>query len=158
MRRILRIALLAVLVALTLTVGGMTLLSVLSRPPENLGVSAGRLADCPDTPNCVCSFAHDPQHEIQPLRFTGFADEAMAKLKRVLQAMPGARIVTTTDRYLHAEFTSRLFRFVDDVEFLIDPAQNVIHVRSASRAGKSDLGVNRARVESIRNQFASDER
>jgi uncharacterized protein (DUF1499 family) len=154
MRRIFFIAGMALLALVLLAVGGLALLSALSNRPDNLGVHAGKLADYPDTPNCVCSNAADDAHRIEPLRFTGPADAAFEKLKRTVASMPGATIVTSADHYLHAEFTSRLFRFVDDVEFLLDADAGVIHVRSASRAGKSDLGVNRARVESIRAKFA----
>jgi uncharacterized protein (DUF1499 family) len=156
MRRTLAIAGLALLAALLLVVGGMALLSALSKHPDTLGVHAGQLADCPGTPNCVCSTAGDDGHRIEPLRYTGAADAAFEKLKRIVTNMPGATIVTGTDRYLHAEFTSRVFRFVDDVEFLLDADAGVIQVRSASRAGKSDLGVNRARVEVIRAKLVTE--
>lgn len=73
----------------------------------------------------------------------------MERLKSIVAGMPRAKVVSSTDRYLHAEFTSALFRFVDDVEFLIDPDAKQIHFRSASRVGYSDLGANRRRMEAI---------
>jgi uncharacterized protein (DUF1499 family) len=86
---------------------------------------------------------------MQPLRIEDDPDATLARLRAVITAMPRARIVTSDDNYLHAEFTSALFRFVDDVEFFLDREQRVIHFRSASRVGKSDLGVNRQRMQVI---------
>jgi uncharacterized protein (DUF1499 family) len=74
----------------------------------------------------------------------------MADLKTVIQNLERTKIITETENYLYAEFTSALMGFVDDVEFLLDDSANVIHVRSASRLGQSDLGVNRKRIETIR--------
>ena len=116
----------------------------------NLGVRDGKLAPCPATPNCVSSQAADPGQSVDPLRFSGSPRDAMARLKVIVNTMPRTRIVSETPVYLHVEFTSSLFRFVDDVEFLVDEAGGAIHVRSASRVGSSDLGVNRKRVEAIR--------
>jgi uncharacterized protein (DUF1499 family) len=144
------IVLLAIVV---LSILGLALLSALSRRPDNLGVHNGRLADCPDSPNCVSTFATDDSHHIEPLHFDGPPEAAFAHLQQVVAGMPRARIVTATDRYMHVEFTSTLFRFVDDVEFLLDPDQKLIHFRSASRVGRSDLGVNRKRMEGIRKQL-----
>jgi uncharacterized protein (DUF1499 family) len=126
---------------------------LMARRPPNLGINGGRLAPCPDKPNCVCTQACDERHRIEPLTYAGTAEEAMARLRAVLTTRPRVRIVTQTDTYLHAECTSLIFRFVDDVEFLIDHAAKVIHFRSASRVGHSDLGVNRRRMEEIRNSF-----
>lgn len=129
-------------------------LSLFSRKPENLGVTNGHLADCPATPNCVSSQATDPAHRMDAISFNNSPEEAMSRLKAIIANWPRTKIVTSDDRYIHAEFTSLLFRFVDDVEFLIDPATKQIHFRSASRTGKSDLGVNRQRMTSICEQFA----
>jgi uncharacterized protein (DUF1499 family) len=117
--------------------------------PMNLGVHDGKLAPCPASPNCVSSQSTDKDHAVEPFPFSGAPAEAMADLKKVLSRMPRARIVTTTETYLHAEFTSALFRFVDDVEFWCDESARTIHLRSASRVGNSDLGVNRKRIESL---------
>jgi len=120
--------------------------------PANLGVREGRLAPCKRTPNCVSSQAErgDRQHFIAPLAFQGAAADAIAALQRAIEAAPGARIVRATPDYLYAEFRSRVMRFVDDVEFSLDSAAGVIHVRSAARMGIRDFGVNRARVEALR--------
>lgn len=118
--------------------------------PMNLGVHDGKLAPCPASPNCVSSQSTDKDHAVEPIRFSGTSAEAMADLKKVISAMPRAQIVTITGTYIHAEFTSALFRFVDDVEFCLDENTRTIHLRSASRMGSSDLGVNRKRIEDLR--------
>lgn len=117
--------------------------------PKNLGVRDGKLTPCPGTPNCVCSQSDKPGEKIDPLPLVAIAD-----LRAVIEAMERTTIVEATEDYLYAEFQSKLMGFVDDVEFCCDRAANVIHVRSASRLGKSDLGVNRQRVEAIRAQLA----
>jgi len=118
--------------------------------PMNLGVHDGKLAPCPASPNCVSSQSADKDHVVEPVPFSGTPAEAMADLIKVISGMPRARIVTATETYLHAEFTSALFRFVDDVEFWIDTNTSTVQLRSASRVGHSDLGVNRKRIEDLR--------
>lgn len=121
--------------------------------PETLGARGGRLGACPDRPNCVSSQVSDEGHALKPFTFTGDAVAAMSRLAAVIETQEGARIVTRRPDYLHAEYQSKLMGFVDDLELLADPAAHVIHVRSASRLGYSDLGVNRARVEALRVAF-----
>jgi uncharacterized protein (DUF1499 family) len=145
------------LVPLVLLNGGvvtLALFSLFARRPCNLGARDGRLAPCPDTPNCVCTQATDDAHRIEPLAYDGGAEEAMARLKAALAALPRTRFVAETADYLHAECTSLVFRFVDDVEVLLDRERKVIHFRSASRVGHSDLGVNRRRMEALRRAFS----
>lgn len=142
-----------ILVIALLPVVSLAMLSFFSRKPDNLGVVNGHLADCPSSPNCVCTQASDPDHRMEPIHYSGSADEAMARLQAIVAAMPRTKIVTVDEGYMHAEFTSRVFRFVDGVEFLIDPDAKAIQFRSASRAGHSDLGVNRQRMEDIRLKF-----
>ena len=117
--------------------------------PDNLGVSNGKLADCPGTPNCVSSQSDDAKFKIKPL-----ASVTIAQIKSAIEGMEGSKIVEEKEDYLYAEFTSKLMGYVDDVEFYADKQTNVIQVRSASRLGKSDLGVNRQRVEAIRTKLA----
>ena len=121
--------------------------------PFPIGVTGGRLSACRASPNCVSSQSPDSKHAVEPLRYNGTAEQAKRMLIEALLGMKRVRIVTAEERYLHAEFTSALFRFVDDVEFLLDDGAKTIHVRSASRVGYSDLGVNRKRVEAIRSRF-----
>jgi len=129
--------------------------SVMSSRPEDLGAKDGRLAGCPDSPNCVSTVATDDEHWVAPLTFDGTAEEAMVQLKGVIENMPRTLVVTANESYLHAEFTTWLFRYADDVEFQINTEENTIQIRSASRTGYFDLGANRTRVEAIRTAFDS---
>ena len=124
--------------------------------PDNLGVKQGRLAPPKTTPNCVSSQADpaDAEHYIAPIAFKGTAAEAIAAARKAVAAMQGATIVAQEERYLYAEFRTRLMGFVDDVEFAVDEKPGLLHVRSASRLGRRDFGVNRARVEAIRARIA----
>jgi uncharacterized protein (DUF1499 family) len=117
------------------------------------GLVDGRLRPCPRSPNCVCSQDADPGHGTEPWTFEGGADSARKRLLEAIDAFPRTRVVTAEPRYLHATFTSLVFRFVDDVELLIDDEAKLVHVRSASRLGYSDLGANRRRVEALRAAF-----
>jgi uncharacterized protein (DUF1499 family) len=112
--------------------------------------TGGRLQPCPDSPNCVSSLSSDPRHRVAPIVYTGSSAEARERLLGVIRSMPRAHIRSHEGPRLRVEFTSAVFRFVDDVEFFIDEAEKVIHVRSASRVGYWDLGANRRRVEAIR--------
>jgi uncharacterized protein (DUF1499 family) len=121
--------------------------------PTNLGVHGGKLVPCPSSPNCVSSQASDENHAVAPIAISGDPSAAMRRLTSVVEAMPRTQVIETKPDYLRVEFTSRLLGFVDDVEFYCDG--KVIQVRSASRLGYSDLGVNRKRVEEIRRAFAA---
>ena len=134
---------------IVLIVGALAMMSVFSGKPTNLGVVDGRLADCPSSPICVSTQAEDADHQMEPIPFTGSADEAMQRVKDLIAEMPRTKIVTVDGNYLHVKFRSAFFRFVDDAEFLIDTEEHVIHFRSASRVGYSDLGMNRRRMEQI---------
>ena len=116
--------------------------------PSNLGIKDGKLTACPGTPNCVNSQSDDPQSKIEPL-----PAKSIAEVKKVVEGMERTTIVEETDNYLYAEFKSKLMGYVDDVEFYLDPNADAVQVRSASRLGKSDLGVNRKRVEEIRSKL-----
>ncbi|HIN32340.1 MAG TPA: DUF1499 domain-containing protein [Nitrospirales bacterium] len=111
------------------------------------------LPPCPDRPNCVSSQATDSSHFIAPIRFPGSPADAWAVLKFALQSLPRTRVIEESGWYLRAEVKSRVFGFIDDVEFLLDVQKGVIHVRSASRIGYGDLGVNRNRIEHVRKMF-----
>jgi uncharacterized protein (DUF1499 family) len=120
--------------------------------PSSLGVKEKRLSPCPSSPNCVSSQSDDERHRIDPIRFTSAPGEAMERLKRVVLGMERAKVVRETSDYIHVEFRT-LLGFVDDAEFYLDENQKVIHLRSASRVGYWDLGVNRKRMECIRREF-----
>ena len=131
----------------------LAMFSFMAKKPDDLGVKDGKLLPCPDSPNCVSSLDADGRHHVEPLTFTGEAKDAMARLKAVLEAQPRTRLVEEKPDYLQAECSSLVFRFVDDLEFYLDRQGKKIHVRSGSRAGKYDFGVNRRRVEAIRKAF-----
>ena len=145
-------------VLVSLVLGGQILGRVIlmlggSRP---VGLVDGRLRSCPSSSNCVCSQNGDATHTIAPLRFSGDVPAAWKRLEQVVRSLPRTRVVSVDERYLHAEFTTAVLRFVDDVEFLLDASGGVIHVRSASRVGNSDLGANRKRIGGIRAIFEAD--
>jgi uncharacterized protein (DUF1499 family) len=123
--------------------------------PANLGVHAGKLSPCPSSPNCVCSQGADAAHAVEPVRYTGPAADAWDRLKRAVATLPRTTIASATDDYLHAEWVSPVVGYVDDLECLLDRDANVIHVRSASRVGYSDMGYNKARVEALRAAFVA---
>lgn len=123
---------------------------------KNLGAKDGMLLPCPHSPNCVASRAEDRKHQIEPLHFIDAPADAFARLKRLLQVRGDTKLMEEDERYLRVEFRT-LLGFVDDGEFLLDPEQRCIHVRSASRTGYSDLGKNRRRLEEIRRQFAGSD-
>ena len=131
----------------------MPVFSMSGKRPADLGVSQGRLKACPSSPNCVCSFDTDQEHGIEPIAFSGDAKTAIASLNQVIQSIPMAEIIESSDTYIYTEFTTKLMGYVDDVEFYIPENSSVIHARSASRLGKSDLGLNRKRIEEIRTRF-----
>jgi len=131
---------------------GVIIVGCAGKPPSDIGIKEGSLAPCPGTPNCVISQDGDKQHHIDPIAYVGQKTTAVEMIKQVVQGMAGTRIATQTDQYLHVEFRSKIMGFVDDVEFFF-PDTAVIHVRSASRVGHSDFGVNRKRIEKIRQLF-----
>lgn len=134
---------------------GLLLLSLTASAPGNLGVRNGRLAPCPSSPNCVSTQAEDREHWIAPISVTFQDPPVMELLAEIVRELPRTKIVEQSDVYLRAEFRSRVFRFCDDVEFYFEKESGRIHFRSASRVGHSDLGVNRIRMEQIRELFLS---
>ena len=114
--------------------------------------SIGQFSECPEKPNCIFSKSSTALHMIAPLIYQNSFLEAKEKLLKVIKSMPRSEIVTNKESFLHVEFTSKIFRFVDDVEFYFN-APGIIHFRSASRIGHSDMGVNRHRIEEIRHLF-----
>ena len=162
MRRVLTLAL-AALLALPLAVLVAAQLGAFSgRVPSDLGVRDGRLKPPSATPNSVHSQAglwpDHPQRayaQIDPLPLRGDGPATLARLRTVVAAMPGATVVTARGDYLHVSFRTRWMGFVDDAEFWFDPAAGVVQLRSASRLGRRDFGVNRARIEAIRAALAA---
>jgi len=142
--------------AIVLVAGQMNLLA--GRRPDDLGVRDGLLKPpVARSWNSVSSQAgrheHTDYHLIAPLRYSGDANAAFARLEHVVAAMPGATVVERKPGYLYAQFQTRMLKFVDDVEFLLDAPAGVIHMRSASRLGRKDFGANRQRLEAVRQRF-----
>ena len=123
------------------------------RTPDDLGVVDGKLAPCPESPNCVSTQAPEDDHEhyIAPVPFENTPGNTMNRIVQEVTRMPRTRITQKSDTYLRAEFRSRIFRFVDDVEFYLDTETNLIHLRSAARKGYGDFGANRERMETLAN-------
>jgi uncharacterized protein (DUF1499 family) len=113
----------------------------------------GALSPCPGSPNCVSTKSDDPGRAMPPLPYLDSGRESMDRLVRIIREMKRATIVTAAPSYLHAEFRSALFRFVDDVEFVLDDSARLVHFRSASRTGYYDFGVNRRRMEQISDRY-----
>lgn len=157
-------SLIATLVLLLGVAGGLALHVAIAtgdtvfswKRPDNLGLKDGRLAAPRRTPNCVSSQADpsDAEHYIAPLAWKGPAPEAMTAVRKAVEGMRGATVIRQDGNYLYAEYRTPLMKFVDDVEFAFDDKAGAIHVRSASRLGRRDFGVNRARVEALRNRLA----
>ncbi len=165
MHLVIWIALAVVAVLLAARVGAFS-----GKPPTNIGVRDGRLKPPANTPNSVTSQAdlwpdapRKDEARIAPVALAKTSAEGGAgngkatidKLAQVIEDLPGSHIAERRDDYLYAQFTTPLMRFVDDVEFWFDPAAGVIQVRSASRVGRKDFGVNRARIENIRARLAN---
>lgn len=150
-----------VLVVVVLLAAQFGLLS--GKQPNNIGVTNERLKPPSQTRNSVSSQTHlHTDHvqmqyaSIEPLPFkNNNAAASMQALVATLKSMPGMTIVDAKPDYIYAQSTTKVLKFVDDIEFWVNPAKGVIDVRSASRLGREDFGVNRARVEAIRAAYAS---
>ena len=121
--------------------------------PSSVGLTDNRLFPCPESPNCVSSMSEDEAHYIEPFTYPSEKQQAYKALLRVILDQVRATIIEQSDNYLHVEFKSKYLRFVDDVEFYFPNSEPIIHIRSASRVGRSDLGVNRKRMNHVRQQY-----
>jgi uncharacterized protein (DUF1499 family) len=139
---------------LIIFVFGSILSSCSDERPLHVGERGPKLTPCPESPNCVSSQGSDSAHAVAPLNYDSEAEKVIADLKMVVGSMKGATVVFESASYLHAEFQSHVFRFIDDVEFEVVDGVKVVHVRSASRVGYYDFGVNRRRVEKIRQAWS----
>jgi uncharacterized protein (DUF1499 family) len=130
------------------------ILGVISRSGQASGLVEGKLAKCPDKPNCACSEQKDDvKHYIDPIAIPqNITFDTLPILKNIILDMDGT-IQAESENYVAATFSSSIFGFVDDLEIRIDPVQKVIHIRSAARVGYSDMGVNKKRTESLRKQY-----
>ncbi|UCD32339.1 MAG: DUF1499 domain-containing protein [Desulfobacterales bacterium] len=123
------------------------------KPPDAIGIRLSGLTGCPKSPNCVSSKAKGAQHIVEPFLIKGDAKVSWSIVKSVIISMPNCLMVTATTNYIHAECRSRIFRFADDLELFSNSSSGMISIRSASRIGYSDFGVNRRRVEFLRSEL-----
>jgi uncharacterized protein (DUF1499 family) len=123
--------------------------------PSSLGIESDHLAACPSTPNCVSSDAAREAQRVDGLAYSGSPSTAWLAVRQAVLELPRTKVTTEEDGYLRAESTSFFFRFVDDLELHHRPSLGIIAVRSASRIGRSDFGVNRKRVEQLRTLLSS---
>ena len=131
----------------------MTLAGCRETVAQTTGLKDGKLRPCPDKRSCVCTQDPAEQHRIEPLRYNAAPEEAREKLLGVIRHMERSTLVQVDSDYIHAEFRSAVFSFIDDVEFLFDDGAKLIHFRSAARTGSYDFNVNRKRMEEIRKRF-----
>ena len=118
------------------------------------GLQNNQLSPCPASPNCVNSeYAEDSEHYIAAIAYQNRRVDELIQLLQQTIAISGGHVTNLSDNYIATTYSTRLFRFVDDVEFRIEPQQQLIHIRSASREGHSDLGANRKRVQRIKQIF-----
>ena len=125
----------------------------LSTANQAASTSEKTLPPCRDSPNCVSSQAKDAKQFIEPFKISGSPEEAWQALKKAIDNHSRMVITHETADTLHAEATSLVFQFVDDINVVLDADMNLIHIRSASRTGHSDFGVNRKRIEALRLQL-----
>lgn len=124
-----------------------------SPTPDDLGLTNGRFTPCPNSPNCVSTFATDARHKIDSIPMTMSIHEAKVKLYNVIVDMPRTTIITNGPNYIHAEFRSAIWGFIDDVQIYLDETTQSIQFKSSSRLGYGDGNVNRKRMEAIRTAF-----
>jgi uncharacterized protein (DUF1499 family) len=154
MKKLARVLVVGVAVIAAILLVRCSMLGESSQSGQPPGLVSGRLAPCPAKPNCVSSeTGEDADHRIAPIDYSGTdAEAAWVRVRQVIAEL-GGEVAIVDDAYIAATFTSSLFRFVDDVECRLDPSKQQIQIRSASRVGYSDLGVNRKRAEAITRAF-----
>jgi len=125
----------------------------LKKSKKPIGIVDGKFYPCPNSPNCVSTQATIEKHKIDPIQYTGSLSEAKDNIIQLIRSLKRSKIITDKENYIHVEFRTALFKFVDDVEFLFDDSEKNIHFRSRARLGYSDMGVNRKRMDTIRDKF-----
>lgn len=115
--------------------------------------NGGKLAPCDSGPHCVSSETSDKDRHVAPLTYSNSRTIALLRLEEIINGMEGAKIIKQAPNYIYATYTSAVFGFVDDVEFVLPADSHEIQLRSSSRIGYYDFGVNHARVEAIRKRF-----
>lgn len=125
----------------------------MAKSKKPIGIVNGKLHPCPKSPNCVSTQAIDEKQKMEPINYSGDLEDAKAKIIDIINSLKRSKIITNEENYIHIEFRTATFRFVDDVEFIFDDKEKVIHFRSRARMGYSDMGVNRKRMEEITKLF-----
>ena len=125
----------------------------MAKSKKPIGIVDGKLHPCPKSPNCVSTQAIDEKQKMEPIKYSGLLIDAKAKIISIINSLKRSKVITNEENYIHIEFRTATFRFVDDVEFLFDDKEKVIHFRSRARMGYSDMGVNRKRMEKITKLF-----
>ena len=129
---------------------------ILAKTKKPIGITEGKFHPCPDSPNCVSTQSPNEKHKIVPIKYNTSLQEAKNKILKIIDSLKRTKIITDTENYIHIEFRTALFKFVDDVEFFFNDSEKLIHFRSAARLGYSDMGVNRKRMENITKLFISE--
>ena len=125
----------------------------MAKSKKPIGIVDGKLHPCPKSPNCVSTQAIDENQKMEPIIYSGSLIDAKANIVSIINSLKRSKIITNEENYIHIEFRTATFRFVDDVEFLFDDKEKIIHFRSRARMGYSDMGVNRKRMEKITHLF-----
>ena len=125
----------------------------MAKSKKPIGIVDRKLHPCPKSPNCVSTQAIDEKQKMEPINYSGDLEDAKTKIISIINSLKRSKIITNEENYIHIEFRTATFRFVDDVEFLFDDKEKVIHFRSRARMGYSDMGVNRKRMEKVKNLF-----
>jgi uncharacterized protein (DUF1499 family) len=136
-----------------LPVSVFVLSALLGAPGEGLGGTKGKLAPCPDSPNCVSTQSERKRHAMAPLPYLQTREASRERILSILKGMKRMEIVKLTESHIRAEFRTALWGFVDDVEFFLDDTARVVHFRSASRVGYYDFGLNRRRMKEISEKY-----
>ena len=139
------------------SIGYLMLFTILwgcsGNPAERHNSGSSGFLDCPDTPNCVSSLAKNPKYRIEPFKLKKDPETNWDMVQKTVGSLPRTKIVSADNSDIHAECRSMIFRFVDDLMLHLTPSNDIIHIRSASRTGYFDLGVNRDRVENLRKKL-----
>jgi uncharacterized protein (DUF1499 family) len=139
------------------SIGSLLLFTILwgcsGNPEERQNSKSSGFLDCPDTPNCVSSLSKNPKYRVEPFKLKKDSETSWDMVHKTVDSLPRTKIVSANSSDIHAECRSIIFRFVDDLMLHLIPSNDIIHIRSASRTGYSDLGVNRRRVENLRKKL-----
>ena len=128
----------------------MLIIQTLKKP---IGIKDGKFQPCPKSPNCVSTQSNDEKHKMEPLTYETTLEEVMVKIKDIIGTFKRTKLITEEENYIHFEFRTATFKFVDDVEFYFDDSTKLIHFRSAARKGYSDMGVNKKRMKKVSNLY-----